>query len=444
MNARGKREVNKGEVMTQFAGKNLTTVGGIGLFHRFAKKLGVEEALERRIELPRKEAKCKYRTGRVLSSLIYALVLDLNRLSDILLLRLDKVFHKLVGFTDYPHQSSFSRFLEKFTVPVAKKVGEVNVDLTMKVRNDLEGYQWITLDFDSYVRTVYGNQQRAKVGYNPKKRGRKSLHPLFCFIGETRDFLWGRFRPGNRNSGQGAKGFLRECLKKLPQGVKNIRARGDSSFFDGDFLGEMERKRIEYTIAVKLYTPIQYLLVGLDYRDIGDGIAVGEFRYQGSWKKERRMVAIREVIREGKERKKEPKLFELQGYSYQVIVTNIEEWQPEEVWRFYNARANVENMIKEGIMGYGLDVTVSHCYGANVAHFFLVMLSYNLMNWFKEGVLGQKKVKRMAKWIRQRFFFIAGKLIRKGRKWMLKLPLNWPRQEEYQKAEQRLKALVFT
>lgn len=206
----------------------------------------------------------------------------------------------------------------------------------------------------------------------------------------------------------------------------------------------MERKRIEYTIAVKLYTPIQYLLVGLDYRDIGDGIAVGEFRYQGSWKKERRMVAIREVIREGKERKKEPKLFELQGYSYQVIVTNIEEWQPEEVWRFYNARANVENMIKEGIMGYGLDVTVSHCYGANVAHFFLVMLSYNLMNWFKEGVLGQKKVKRMAKWIRQRFFFIAGKLIRKGRKWMLKLPLNWPRQEEYQKAEQRLKALVFT
>lgn len=124
MNARGKREVNKGEVMTQFAGKNLTTVGGIGLFHRFAKKLGVEEALERRIELPRKEAKCKYRTGRVLSSLIYALVLDLNRLSDILLLRLDKVFHKLVGFTDYPHQSSFSRFLEKFTVPVAKKVGE--------------------------------------------------------------------------------------------------------------------------------------------------------------------------------------------------------------------------------------------------------------------------------------------------------------------------------
>ncbi len=227
----------------------------------------------------------------------------------------------------------------------------------------------------------------------------------------------------------------------LPQRIKNIRLRGDNSFFDGDFLEEMERKGIGYAIAAKLYAPIQYLLAGLDYRDIGDGISAGEFHYQGSWKKERRMVVIREAIRE--EGKKQPKLFELQGCSYQVIVTNIEEWEPEEVWRFYNGRANVENMIKEGIMGYGLDVTVSHCYGANVAHFFLVMLAYNLMNWFKEGVLGQKKVKRMAKWIRQRFFFIAGKLVRRGRRWVLNLPNNWPWQEEYRQAERRLEALGF-
>jgi len=33
--------------------------------------------------------------------------------------------------------------------------------------------------------------------------------------------------------------------------------------------------------------------------------------------------------------------------------------------------------IKEGMTGYGLDVAVSHCYGANAAHFFLVMLAYN-------------------------------------------------------------------
>ena len=49
-----------------------------------------------------------------------------------------------------------------------------------------------------------------------------------------------------------------------------------------------------------------------------------------------------------KRAKKELTLFELMGYSYQVIVTNIEWMSPEEVWRYYDGRANVENMIKKG------------------------------------------------------------------------------------------------
>ena len=56
------------------------------------------------------------------------------------------------------------------------------------------------------------------------------------------------------------------------------------------------------------------------------------------------MVVVREEIKEDKE-KKQPKLFELKGYNFQVIVTNIEEWSPEEVWHFYNKRACVENMM---------------------------------------------------------------------------------------------------
>jgi len=101
-------------------------------------------------------------------------------------------------------------------------------------------------------------------------------------------------------------------------------------------------------------------------------------------------------------------------------------------------------MIKEGILGYRLDVTPSHWYGGNAAHFFLVMLVYNLMNWFQQKVLGQNKEKRMAKWIRQRFLVIGGKLVKRDRKWILNLPLNWPWREEYEQAEQRLEVLALT
>jgi hypothetical protein len=50
----------------------------------------------------------------------------------------------------------------------------------------------------------------------------------------------------------------------------------------------------------------------------------------------------------------------------------------------------------------------------------------------------------MIKWIRNHFFFIAGKLVRTGRCFVLKLSQNYPWQEEYRKAEARLEALQLT
>ena len=58
--------------------------------------------------------------GDLLLSLIYARALDLERLSDTAVLPMDRVFQRAVGFGDYPHQSSLSRFLSKFTVGAAR------------------------------------------------------------------------------------------------------------------------------------------------------------------------------------------------------------------------------------------------------------------------------------------------------------------------------------
>jgi hypothetical protein len=56
---------------------------------------------------------------------------------------------------------------------------------------------------------------------------------------------------------------------------------------------------------------------------------------------------------------------------------------PEETWPFYNQRACCENFIKEGIYGLGLDKVISHSYRGNYAYFELLMLGYNLMNFFR-------------------------------------------------------------
>ncbi len=436
---------SKGEVKVEFSGRNMTPYGGFGLFGKFVRKLGVEKVLDKVSTENTPEG--KYSIGRKIMSLVHSLACGLERPSDTEVLRGDKVFQKVIGYEDYPDQTTFSRFLKALSVPEAKQIGEKGAQMLLRVRNNFRGYFKLTLDLDSHVKTVYGNQQRAKVGYNPKKPGRKSYHPLFCFIGETRDFLLGRFRAGNTNSSSGAIEFLKACLRLIPKWVIQIYVRGDSGFYSFEFLNFLEQVRTKYAVAVRLYSTIQMKLGGLDYRPIGGGVEVAEFEHcltKGKKTLRCRMVVIREEIREGKAHKKVPRLFALKGYSYQVIVTNISKEAPEEIWRFYNGRANVENMIKEAAMGFGLEVSPSHCYGGNAAYFQIGMLTYNLMNWFKELALGQKQKKAMIKWVRNHFFLIAGKLVATSRYVILKLSESYPWQEEYKRAEARLEVLQLT
>jgi hypothetical protein len=444
INKREKINKDKGEIKVEFTGKNITPYGGFGLFRKFIQKLGVEKALDKVSSISVDEG--KYSAGKKITSLIYGLVCGLERPSDMEILKRDKVFQKVIGYEDYPGQSTFSRFLKALSVKGAKEIGEKGAGMLLRVRNDFRRWYKLTLDLDSHVKTVYGNQQRAKVGYNPKKAGRKSYHPLFCFIGETRDFFLGKFRAGNTHSSTGAVEFLKACLRLIPERVMQLYVRSDSGFYSFEFLNFLEKRVIKYAIAVKLYGTIQMKLSGLDYYPIGGGIEVAEFEhilFKGKKKLLCRMIAIREEIKEGKEAKKEPRLFELKGYSYQVIATNIIGESPEKIWHFYNGRANVENMIKEA-MGFGLEVSPSHWYGGNMAYFQIGMLSYNLMNWFKELALKQNKKKAMIKWVRNRFLLIAGKLVQTGRYLILKLSKDYPWQEDYRKAEARLEALQFT
>jgi hypothetical protein len=93
-------------------------------------------------------------------------------------LKADKVFQKLAGLTRFPSQSTISRFLSRITVHKAQHVAEINFRLLRRIRKGFRELKAITLDLDSHVIPVFGRQHRARRGYNPKKRGRSSYHPL--------------------------------------------------------------------------------------------------------------------------------------------------------------------------------------------------------------------------------------------------------------------------
>jgi len=435
------------KIQVEFTAQNLTSFGGIGLLSRFIRKLNLKQVLDTINPSQTEEISAgQYTISEKILSQVYGLVCDLERPADTEVLQRDSVFQTLTDYQSYPDQSTHSRFLSSFVVKGAQEIGEKNTQMLLKVRHNFNNYRKLTLDLDSHVKTVYGKQQRADVGYNPKKPGRKSYHPLFCFLGETRDYLLGKLRAGSKYTSGGTIPFLKECLRIIPQHILQLYMRGDSGFYSSPHLFFLEQRKMRYAIAVKLYPTIQKQLGGLEYRDIGAGVEVSEYEQclkQGKKKLTCRMIVIREEIKEDKPAKKQPKLFELKGYSYQVIATNIRQAAPEEVWRFYNGRANIENMIKEAGMGFGLEVSPSHKYAGNMAYFQMGMLAYNLMNWFKEKALNQTQQKKMLKWIRNHFILIAGRLVRSGRSLVLKLSQNYPWQEDYRQAEERLEGLQF-
>lgn len=72
----------------------------------------------------------------------------------------------------------------------------------------------------------------ALIGYNPKKRGRPSYHPLLCFNGITKDFWHGELRPGNVHTAAGTIELLEASFAKIPPSVKSVFIRADKGFFD--------------------------------------------------------------------------------------------------------------------------------------------------------------------------------------------------------------------
>ena len=59
----------------------------------------------------------------------------------------------------------------------------------------------ITIDTDTTVHTLYGQQMGGRKGYNPKNKGKKSYQPMLTFIAETRRIRMGRiaqWRPAQR------------------------------------------------------------------------------------------------------------------------------------------------------------------------------------------------------------------------------------------------------
>jgi hypothetical protein len=138
----------------------------------------------------------------------------------------------ILEVTKLPVQTTFWRLLASLHLVVARQLLEVGRQMRQRVWEAAHsGLKEVTLDTDTTVQTVYGRQMGARKGYNPKHRGKKSYQPILTFLAETREYVGGELRKGDRPTGKQIAAHLGSVFAALPESVEHVYARADSGFY---------------------------------------------------------------------------------------------------------------------------------------------------------------------------------------------------------------------
>ena len=154
--------------------------------------------------------------------------------------------------------------------------------------------------------------------------------------------LWeGSFHPGNVHPASITLALLARAFQKLPPSVREVRVRADSAFYSHEIVNFLKEHGAFFTIAVRFMPPMKARLAGLRYHRAAGDVAVAEFRYQPhQWQESERFIALRRPVPE--EPTWQLSLFQMKGYSCQVLVTNLP-LTGYHLWRFYNSRATPDS-----------------------------------------------------------------------------------------------------
>jgi hypothetical protein len=285
----------------------------------------------------------------------------------------------------------------------------VNDRLLQKFIHWPEHRSRLIFDLDSTVVTVFGHQDGAEVGYNPRYRGKRSYNPLLC-VEANSSFLWdAELRPGNAGVWEGSPALLDTSFANLPPEIRELRFRADAGFGYDPVLRKLESHPCDYVVVARLTAPLKRMLAGLRYERANSRweCAEGAYRSQG-WPKARRIVVARRLI---EETDAQATLFAMGRYLYRAWVTNMT-LTPAGVWHFYDGRAAIEPRINELREDFALRKIPTGSFDANALYLEVIRLAYNLVTAFQRTCLPESWQSYTLQKLRFKLFLLPGELTR--------------------------------
>ncbi len=433
----GLRVMPKGtrNIQILFDGSHLTHFGGMALIHSFCKRLRLKKLLQESVRLCQKNQ--DYHPSELILAMLYAIIMGLKRINKTEILQYNGFFLEILGLSRFPDQTTLRRFLKRLSPQAIRQL--------VRLHDSLRAYLFglpgkpssLIFDLDSVVIVIYGKQQGARIGYNPKKPGRRSYHPLFCFEAQRQEFWHGSLRPGNTTAATGAVAFLKACLAKVPSDIakSRIRFRMDSGFYGQRIIRFLDDTSCGYVIVAKEYATIKTRAQGCRFRKLSNGWEAGESfeNIHQKWNKPHRFIVVRRPIPEDPQEAKQLTLFKDKRYIYHVFVTNLK-ISPWRVYLFYNPRATIEKNNREFLYDYPLGKIPTDTWTANVAFFQILLFSANIVHWFKRLCLPKEYWTATLDTIRTDFLVLPAKLTKHGSQNILIFPKDYHYRKEFLRA----------
>lgn len=421
MEAESTRIFGGQKVLLQETDRALTPFGGIVVFLEFLNRIGLVAKVMESMPVNHRSPNSIPPAQTYIAFLI-SVAAGARRFAQTSWLRGDRALHGLLGIDRFPSDDTIRNLFLRFGMGEVQRFFEPMTEWMMeRLPQRSEGH---SLDLDSTVFERHGQHQEGALrGYNPRRPGRVSHHPLLAVLAESHFVMHGWLRSGNSGTGRGVTEFLKEALALWGERGRLRVVRADAGFFDKDLFTFLEERRIPYIVVARFTKSVKREVTRIvSWRALDENYAVGECEIKlMGWDKPRRFVAVREQIRDcrpsvGK------KLIDLPEYTFRVLVTSSSAL-PEEIWRDYNHRADMENRIAELKHDLGADRFCLKDFHATDAVFRSVLLLFNLLSEFRR-VSGIPQHKEPGT-LRSQVFLCGAELTQVGSEIILSLSTCW-------------------
>ena len=433
-----------------FESKGLTAYGGLLPVATLLEKLQFQQLVETTVKVKRLTRVMP--VYQFLLSMVLAVYVGFSRLHHLRFLKMEPMLLGILKVLRLPPQCTYWRFLASLPLDTARQLLEVQREMRERVwlAANIQ-LQTLTLDTDTTVHTLFGQQMGARKSYNPKNKGKKSYQPILTFLAETREYLMGELHNGDRPSGLQIARHLERALAAVPKSVRRILARADSGFYCWEAVQAYEKHQVQFILVARKTARLVEQLRTASWKSSPKTDADGqcEFYYQPQgWSRAYRFLALRYEKKKApsEESAEQYQLFETSEYTYRVFVTNLRGSIAALVW-FYNQRAGAENLIKEANNDAGLAAYPSHRWNMNCNHFQIAMLAYNLNCWlmlFNREETEKASCFRHVKLstARLRFLFLAAKIWRHAGRVGVSYSDHYEEKGIFQRLMDRLQAIA--